>query len=147
MLKLAGLTGVVIIGTLVGLLFSSAMRQRQKRLGAVCLFIEELSDCIRRGMELGTILSEKGRAAGISFEGLRPVISREGLSREDAKLLEEFFTPLGLGDTDSQLKRCEVYLELLRRQEAAAIAQAKEKSGLYGRLGFFAGLFIAIMLI
>ena len=62
MLKLAGLTGVVIIGTLVGLLFSSAMRQRQKRLGAVCLFIEELSDCIRRGMELGTILSEKGRA-------------------------------------------------------------------------------------
>lgn len=147
MLKILGLIGIVAVGTLGGFFLSSSLRQRQKRIRAICLFVEELSDCIRRGVELGAVLSKRGEAAGISFEGLRAVVSREGLKTEDVAILEEFLSPLGLGDTDSQLHRCEVYLALFRRQEEAATAQVKEKAGLYGRLGFFAGLFLAIMLI
>ena len=146
MLKIAGLIGIILICTLAGFLWSSGLRARQKRLQAICTFIEELSDCIRRGVSLITVVSQKGEAAGISFEGLKILISREGLKTEDITLLEEFFAPLGLGDTESQIKRCEIYLEMLRKRETAAANLVKEKSGLYGRLGFFAGLFLAIMI-
>lgn len=146
MLKLVGLIGVVVVSTLTGLFLSANLRERQKRLQSFCLFVEELSDCIRRGIELNTVLAQKGEELGLSFDGLEVVITKDSLKKEDISLLEEFFGALGLSDTATELHRCDVYLELIKRRERSAAERVREKANLYGRVGFFTGLFLAIMI-
>lgn len=147
MLKGVGLVIIIAVSTAVGFYMSSGLRERQRRLSSLCVFIDEISDRIRTGEELYRIIEASGSAVGIYAEGYGTRISPEGLEPRDITLLEEFFSRLGMGDTDSQLKRCEVYRELLMKQESAARAQVNAKSGLYGKLGFFAGLFISVLLI
>lgn len=147
MLKALGLLLLLGVCTLGGLCFSARLRARQRRLTALCILTEELSDGIRTGQGLKELIGENGEAAGVTFEDFRIRISPEGLQKEDVTLLESFFSQLGMGDADSQIKRCETYLPLLKRQEAAAAEQVRLKAPLYGRLGFFAGLFLAVMFI
>ncbi len=147
MLKGLGLIIIVAVCTGIGFYMSSNLRERQKRLGAVCIFIEEISDRIRAGEELSRIIERYGAAAGIYVDGYGTRIARDGLNAQDISVLEEFFSNLGMGDTDSQLKRCEVYKELHKKQETTAREQVNAKSGLYGKLGFFMGLFVSVLLI
>ncbi len=147
MLKGVGIVIIIAVSTGFGFYMSSRLRERHKRLFALCVFIDEIGDRIRTGEEFFKIIEASGAAVGIYVEGYGIRISREGLEPRDIALLEEFFAKLGMGDTDSQLRRCEVYGELLRRQEVAARTQVTAKSGLYGKIGFFSGLFISVLLI
>lgn len=147
MLKALGMLLLLAVCTLAGLCFSVRLKARQRRLAALCLFIEELSDGIRTGQGLKELIGDCGEKAGITFEEFRVRLSPENLQREDISLLESFFSQLGMGDAESQIKRCETYLALLKRQENAAAEQVRLKAPLYGRLGFFAGLFLAVMFI
>lgn len=147
MLKVIGLIMVVLVCAGIGIYMAATLGTRQKRLYSICLFIEEIADRMRAGRELGEIIRTSGQKAGISISGMNPEIKGEGLTQQDIKIVEEFFEGLGMGDTESQLKRCEVYLQLVRKQETAARVAASEKSGLYRKLGIFTGLFIAVILI
>ncbi len=147
MFKIVGIVVVIAVCTLLGLWFSQRLRTRQIRLRRLCLFIEELESGIGSGVPLGSLFGEKGESAGVFKRDFHTEISPDGLDKEDISLLEEFFSKLGMGDTDSQLKRCETYLSLLRKQEAAAEKNVSEKAALISKLGFFAGLFAAVLLI
>lgn len=147
MLKIIGLILVVAAFTGVGFFRAEALRYRHLRLREICLFIEETADRIRTGEELYHIIDLCGQKAGIFVEDYHTRIDRKGLTAEDIRLAEGFFSELGMGDTESQLKRCEVYLQMLRKNEAEACVEAHTKTSLYGKLGFFAGLFAAIILI
>lgn len=147
MLKGLGIAALILSCWGTGIYFGWRLKERKTRLSAICLFIGELSDRIRTGSEIGEIISEIGERAGITYEGLSPVFEPDYLLPCDKKLLTEFFEGLGLGDTESQCERCRVYSDLFRGQENLAAEQAREKSGLYGKLGIFSGLFIAVMLV
>lgn len=147
MLKVMGIIIIIAVCGGVGFYMSSSLRIRQKRLTAICLLIEEISDRIRTGEELSDILNSSGKEAGIFRRGYDTVVSPEGLNILDIRLTEKFFSKLGMGDTDSQIKRCGIYFELLKNKESEAIKQAKEKSALYCKLGVFAGLLIGVLLI
>ncbi len=147
MLKGLGIVALVMSCWGTGAYFGWRLNERRSRLSAVCLFIGELSDRIRTGANIESIISDIGKPAGISCENLEPKFDPYALSKADEKLLAEFLGGIGLGDTESQIERCRAYSEVFRRQETSAAEQAKEKSGLYGKLGVFSGLFIAVMLI
>lgn len=147
MLKFLGIVVVVVVCTLLGLYFSLRLKLRSARLSELCLFIEELENGISAGAELSSLIRDKGEAVGVFQKDFHTQISPDNLEKEDISLLEGFFSTLGMGDTASQLKRCETYLSLLRKQETAAAKSVREKASLIGKLGFFVGLFAAILLI
>lgn len=147
MLKVTGLLLVVAVSTAAGFYIASGLRERQKRLAALCRFIEELGDRIRAGEELLKIIGESGPDAGVFLDGYDIRTDNSRLDKQDAELMEGFFLKLGFGDTDSQIKRCEVYRELLSGRERLARENAAKKSELYGKMGFFIGLFAAVILI
>ncbi len=147
MLKIIGIIGIITASTLLGFFFALKLKTRQTRLSNLCSFIEEIEMRIRSGAELKKIFALSGKNVGICDDGYTVKISPENLFKEDISILEEFFSGLGLGDTESQIKRCQVYLSLLKKQEESAAELVNSKSGLYSKLGFFAGLFISVMLI
>lgn len=147
MLKIIGIVGVIAASTLLGFFFATKLKTRQTRLSKLCGFIEEIEMRITSGAELKKIIETSGENVGIYSDGYKVKISPEGLDKKDISILEEFFSFLGLGDTPSQIKRCKVYLSLLKKQEEAAAELVNTKSSLYSKLGFFAGLFISVMLI
>lgn len=147
MLKGIGIIIIIAVCTLAGFHFSEALRTRQKRLSQFCLLVGDLSDGIRTGKELTQILSSGDAGELVRLDGFEPSIKGDGLSKKDKAILEEFFSVLGMGDARSQITRCETYLELLKKQEENAEQQVKAKAALYGKLGFFAGLFIAVMVV
>lgn len=131
------------VGVFKGFLY----KHRYNRLKKLCVFIEEISDRIRTGEELYSIVLSSGKSAGVYIEQLGIKVERDCLLKEDISVLEEFFSSLGMGDTQSQIKRCETYLFLLRKKEEEADQMSKQKCSLYAKLGFFAGLGAAIILI
>ncbi len=147
MLKALGIVSVILACWGTGFYFGWRLKERRSRLSALKLFIGELSDRIRTGAQIEDIISSIGEAAGISYENLTPTFKTYALLDADKKLLSEFLSGIGLGDTESQVERCRVYAELFAGQETVAAEQVKEKSGLYGKLGIFSGLFIAVMLV
>ncbi len=147
MLKGLGITALIITCWGTGIYLGWRLKERRARLAAICLFIGELSDRIRTGAEIGEIISDIGQPAGIAYKDLTPTFEPSFLTASDKKLLVEFLKGIGLGDTESQTQRCGVYAELFGRLEETAAHQAKEKSGLYGKLGIFSGLFIAVILV
>lgn len=147
MLKAVGVIVIITVCTVFGFRMSERIRARYKTLAEFCLLIGEASDRIRMGEELLHIFESKQARELVLFDQLAPTIKGVGLNKRDRELLEEFFASLGMGDAPSQIRRCETYLELLKKREEQAEQQAKAKASLYGKLGFFAGLFIAVMVV
>ena len=147
MLKAIGVVVIIAVCTVLGFRLSDKLRVRQRTLAQFCLLIGEASDRIRTGEELLRIFESKEARELVIFDRLVPKIRGNGLNKRDRELLEEFFSMLGMGDAPSQIRRCETYLELLKKREEQAEQQVKAKAALYGKLGFFAGLFIAVMVV
>ena len=61
--------------------------------------------------------------------------------------LDAFFDSLGLGDIKSQTEFCRTYKELLGKKEKEAGQETQQKAKLYSKLGFFFGIFAALLLI
>lgn len=146
-LKAAGLLLIVLSCTACGLRFAQTLRTRRKKLAGFYVFIGEIADRIRVGEQLRQIFRSDTACGLIEPDGYSARVVRDGLQRQDIKLLEDFFSALGLGDTASQVARCETYRELVAGHQTDAAAQEKAKARLYSLLGFFAGLFAATMLL
>ena len=147
MLKICGLALLMAVCTGTGFYMSARLVSRKKRLNSVGVFISSVSERIRTGEELCDIIAREGAAAGIFNDGYKTRLEPGGLNGRDTELINEFLSDLGMGDTVSQISRCETYAELIKRQEHEAEEEVKQKSALYGKLGLFAGLFMLIILI
>ncbi len=145
--KLLGAAVVLACSTAAGISLGLRVSARRDALARYSRFIEALSDDIRRGRSMQSIFSTPEAKALVCFNNLDFYLPQGDLSARDHALLEEFFGGLGMGDTRSQVKRCSLYADLLKKQEQEAAEQARVKAPLYGRLGFFAGLFMAVLVI
>ena len=94
-----------------------------------------------------SIILSIGTPAGFYMDGYNISFSKENLKQSDILLAEDFIKGLGMGDTESELKRCQTYKELFEREYKDAQQQTREKGALYGKLGIFIGLLFGIVLI
>lgn len=149
MLWLKGIGAIVLIitGSLVGLRLSKNLEHRRHKLNRFYIFIREISNGIRTGEEIDSILENSIDKSLIYREGLNIKPDTAGLKGEDIKLLTEFFSFIGMGDADSQVSRCETYSELIKKRLQGAEQEVREKAKLYSTLGFFSGLLIVILLV
>ncbi len=147
MLKLIGVALTVITGALVGIRASEKLRQRYRKLSEYVICIGEISDGIRMGAELERIFSQPRASALFDADGYNVSVKKEWLTKEDIRLLEEFTSLLGMGDTKAQILRCSTYSQLVKKRTLEAEENMKSKSRLYSILGLFSGLFTAIIFI
>ncbi len=147
MFKLIGIITVFLASTAFGFYKGAALKFRQKRLLNICLFIEAASVRIRAGEDMKSIILSAGEKAGFYIEGYQIFAADDNLKTTDIKLAEDFIKGLGMGDTEAELKRCEVFRDLFAAELKKADSELKEKGSLYGKLGVFAGLLIGIVLI
>ena len=147
MLKAIGIIAVITVSTLIGFKLSENLRVRYKKLTDFTLLIGDISDRIRTGTAFNELIQNEKAKEIVELNGLKAIVKGEGLTSKDKVVLEDFFMSLGLGDTESEIKKCETYLSLVKKQRAEAEEQVKAKAGLYSKLGFFAGLFVAVILV
>ena len=147
MLKWLGILALFLACTLFGIFKAAALFYRQKRLQEICLFIDSVADRVRVGDEMHSIIESAGGSAGFYKDGYNIFVKEDNLRNTDIKLATDFIHGLGMGDTQSQLKRCETYSELFKRELKIAEKEVKEKASVYGKLGVFIGLLIGIVLI
>lgn len=147
MFKLIGIITVILSSAAFGFYKGAALKFRQKRLLDICLFIEAASVRIRTGENMKSIILSAGDKAGFHIDGYRIFVAADNLKTTDIKLAEDFIKGLGMGDTEAELKRCEVFRDLFAAEFKKADTELKEKGTLYGKLGVFAGLLIGIVLI
>ncbi len=147
LLKTLGIVALILVCTATGFYLSVRLRRRKERLAAFCELIGKISDGIRIGQSLPEIFSREGKALDITIENEKTHFPTDYLYAEDKQLLFDFFSHLGLSDTPSQIKRCSAYHSLLLKHLRSAEKDASEKAPLYSKLGFFAGLFISVLVV
>ena len=147
MLKLFGILIIVAVSTLYGFKASANLKERTKMLGLYIRLISEIEDNMRLKIGLTEMFSRDISVKLLEYKDYRVSFKKEGLLPEDVKLLEDFFAKVGFGDIKSGTELCRTYKELLIKKEKEAEQEMTQKAKLYSMLGFFSGLFVAVMLI
>ena len=73
-------------------------------------------------------------------------INSDFLNKNDLLTLNEFFGGLGSLDSESEIKRCEMYAKIIEDRFKSAYREYNEKNKLYKMLGLFSGLSLAIVI-
>ncbi len=148
--KLMGAVFLVCATTAVGINMSRELSYRVKSLEWFIGAIDEIGEKIRyTSAELAQIV---GSIYSVDTyltvnNPFSVTVKKCGICEQDEKIICEFFSQLGMGDGESQIKRCMNYKRRLMRQKEDADKQQQEKSRLYKMLGLFSGLGIAIVLV
>ncbi len=147
--KVVGLCFTVAAGFLAGLYFSAKLKSRLDALNWYIKLSEKLADKIRySGAETPKIVSsvsgcEKFYTVDFPFT---VTLKSNGLQAADEILVNDFFTELGSGDTETEIKRCTLLKKELLSKRGTAEKEYKEKGKVYKSLGFLSGLALAIIL-
>ncbi len=150
LIKISGLVFIVSATTLFGIELSLRLR---RRVGAINWYIKAVSEI---GEKIRYTSAELAPIIGSIYDHQKYLIVDEpfsvslretGLDDADKQIVNEFFSGLGSGDTEEEIKRCSLYKRTLEKQLTFAEKAAAEKSRVYKMLGFFGGLGIAIILI
>ena len=147
MLKVIGIILTVAVSSAVGLRAAARLTARYKKLQSFCAFIDEIADRMRLGEELERIYKSPAAKGLLLSDGYNAAVIREGITNEDADMLDGFFKTLGMGDTESCVSRCTLFSEIVKKEAAKAENEMNSKSRLYSLLGLLGGIFIAIILI
>ena len=150
LIKMVGFCFIVGATTLFGISLSKDLKNRLQSLSWFLNLTDEIAEKIRySSAELPQII--RGSYHYDTYlsvdEPFSIRLKNTGLDTEDKRTVEEFFAGLGLGDSESQIKRCGIYKRQLLRRFEDADKQYTEKSKLYKKLGFLGGLSIVIILI
>lgn len=149
-IKLIGVLFIVCSTTAVGINGSLKLRGRIDALQWYMIGITSVANGIRANTgEIAEIvkklyLSEKYLTVKSPFA---VELKKTDLTKNDERILSEFFSGLGMGDSESQIKRCKTYYDIISNCKRDAEKDYAEKGKLYKSLGFFAGLGIAVIII
>lgn len=69
------------------------------------------------------------------------------LTERESQTVNEFFSELGMGELEAQVKRCKTYAALLGELQRSAYSEYAEKARLYRILGLFAGVALAVIMV
>ena len=147
--KTIGFILIVITGISAGLNSSGKLKKRTRALEWYFLAINSIADKIGgTGAELYDIINTICGSADylVLKKPFEVVLKNTYLNSADRQAAEEFFAELGMGDSESQIKRCKIYANIFEQRLKAAKKEYEEKSKLYKMLGLFSGLSVAIVI-
>ena len=116
-----------------GFYFANRLSLRRRLLMRIHLALDETVQRIKLGQEREEILSETFSALNIVSidKSLDVTVKNNILKAEDIRVLTEFFSKFGMGDTQSQIALCQIYSSVVLKITEKASAYEQQKSGLY----------------
>lgn len=147
MLKMIGILIIIAVLTLSGFKATIKLKERARKLGLFIRLINEIEDNVRLKTEIGEIFKGSLAKELLNYENFCVEIKKDYLLAEEIKLLEDFFQKVGFGDVKTGTELCKQYKDLLGKKEKEAEQESLQKAKLYSILGFFSGLFVAVLLI
>ncbi|MDR2654631.1 MAG: stage III sporulation protein AB [Oscillospiraceae bacterium] len=169
-LRFSGAAAVALCGFLAGKLFADRLKARRDELESLCHMAVYISTQIRYACRpLDELFEEMRResgfwklpfvagcslfmAGGKAFpeafrKSLEQSKSRMNLWEEDFAVLESLGRELGASDTEGQLKTLALFQEKIARRRDEAIEEYKKNGAIYQKLGFLAGLGLAVLIL
>ena len=144
-MRLLGALLLISASTAFGILMSAQLNQRVRKLESVILYFDALREEMRQSeAELPDLLSRVHRDVYIQNGEWCGITE---LSGEEKQVLSSFLRSLGTTDMEGQLKNIASHKALIDSKLSDAREQKKNLSRLYVSLGFFFGLFVAIIMI
>ena len=146
--KAAGLGLVFICCCAAGFTKSFSLKKRVDKLSCFIKGFNELSYRVRNGEgEIKQLCSVCFTENLGGFENGRFSVFKDGLSKSDISLLNEFFEDLGMRDSLREYERCKLYENLVTAQYDSAHSDFSSLSKLYNTLGVLGGVFIILILL
>ena len=149
LMKILGAVFLCITGTATGINALSRLKKRADALDWYYKAAAQIGSRIRgTAAELYDIIStlygkneylSVSRPFKVNFKG-------DFLSAEDRQIISEFFSSLGSENIEAEVRRCEMYSNILRERYKSAKNEYTQKSKLYKMLGLFSGLAVAIII-
>lgn len=131
--------------TLFGAYCSFGLSQRVRKLEFARNYIKDVSDGMRATRaELCDILAKTEGEVYIKDNVWH---GTDGLEKGDIAVLDSYLSRLGKSDIVSQLKNADEHIITLERRLTAARERKNRCSRLYVSLGFFCGMFAAIVIV
>ena len=148
--KLIGAAFITIAATLLGFSLSNKLKMRCETLNWYLQSVRIISDRIRySSSELEKIVLELPAYKG--YLGIQYPFcvkaQNTALNSDDAALINEFFSRLGMGDVTEQINICTMYAREIEARYNDAQKEYQEKSKPIKSFGFLTGLGVAIILI
>ena len=140
-LKIAGLTFILLSCSAVGLIKADALKKRSHRLESICLSLEKLYQLVENSpLEAAELIS-------LSFGVRNPKENTAYLKPEDTELLNRFLGEFGMGDREKECRNISLYKTIFEKQLSEAEENSNRLYKLYNSLGFLTGLVICIFLV
>ena len=143
--KTVGLALVFCVCVLTGYLKSLALKGDCDRLFSLTRSTEQLADYIRAdGGEIIPLVCRCYDSQLVKAVNGKIAVSREFMSKDAAKLLEELFCGIGMRERVAEYERTRLYASLLEKQYFKASQRCAELCRLYNTLGLLCGAFLCI---
>lgn len=146
--KLSGLFLIFSASVLIGFSKSLTLKKRQRKLTKIYCGMSSLSERIRLGSgDLENLLNKSFPANLVFYNDNAVKINPDYLLLEDIAILEEYFSNIGMSDSESECERIRLYSSLIEKQRSKAEEKCRELCKLYNTLGVLGGIFICIFLL
>lgn len=140
-LKIAGLTFILLSCSAVGLIKADTLKKRSRKLKKICVSLEKLYQLV-----INSSL-ESAELINLSFGEVEIKDNITYLKPEDTELLNRFLGEFGMGDREKECRNISLYKTIFEKQLSEAEENSNRLYKLYNSLGFLTGLVICIFLV
>lgn len=145
LIKALGLIFVFLSSSAFGMAKANKLSLRAEKLRRITGGLNMLAEHIRiGGREVERLIPLCFKETEISFSGGKYSINNEYLEPVDIKLLDEFFSQLGYGDSESEYKRTIGFVKMIDKQFRDAVKLKTEQGRLYKTMGVTVGVGLCI---
>lgn len=146
--KTVGLITVFLVCCLFGLLKSEEVKKENELallLVSACNRMAELIRTERR--ELCLAVDASFKSEWVLCKDKRFYANRTVIGKDQADILDELFSSVGMMDSEAEYQRIRLYAERLEQTQKRAAKKALEQGRLYKTLGVSFGVFMVLFLI
>ena len=144
-LKILGSILVILCTSLIGYKQAQKLKKRAGLLNKIILSTDIIAGRIRMETEEINSVLKRAFPTDIHIEKEGVWVENSPLTQEDISLINEFLRDIGMGDTLSQIKRCEAYKELFKKQLIKANTAVEEKYRLFCLCGTLSGVIFSFL--
>lgn len=143
--KIAGLVLIFIAFSFLGFFKTVSLKKRAKKLKEIYRSMSVLREKIRTNQgEIVNLVKKSFPNNAVEIKDEKITAKSNEFLEEDKKLIDEFFSDVGMSDSIGEYERIGIYMSLILKKCEEADNKYLELGRLYSGIGVLSGIFICI---
>ena len=142
--KFSGLVLIFLTCVSAGYIKSLSLRKKSENLRIAANSAAELASRIKIGGEIFELISLSFDNSLVKCSDGKITVNRQAFFKEEAALLEEFFSDIGMRDSIAEQERTAAFAEILGKRHGDSLHSSSELCRLYNSIGVLGGIFLCI---